>query len=36
MEHIDILLSFTFWFGAAGAFLGGLYLGARLTVAGVR
>ena len=36
MEHIDILLSYTFWIGAAGAFLGGLYAGARLAVAGVR
>jgi hypothetical protein len=36
MEHIDVLLSYTFWIGAAASFVAGLYAGARLAVAGVR
>ena len=36
MEIMDILLSYTFWTGAAAACVGGLYAGARLTAAGVR
>jgi len=36
MPVLDILLSYPFWVGASGAFLGGLYAGARLTVDGLR